>query len=236
MLFNKEAFKLLAMGDAYPYNEIKATRHGFFTSWLLLENRCQEPRSKHCTLRTSSLENDTVTLLIVTRQALPLPQDYCDVLDCMDWWGRRISQRWYEVVLEMMFLDLSSGQKVDRECLFKNCISFRMNEMVNEAINVDPAWLMLCWHNLFDNTYMYDTKDFFGCAVKSIQWIRFKIEHDQQLATLEMNNHLVEDDETETVHSRNTTIDVVPSTPQSVFSSCSCAVVSPDGIVSSQDN
>ena len=167
MMFNKEAFKLMATAtDSYPYNEIRTTRQGFLTSWLLVRIHQGEqprfrPRRRKQAIHTSSLDKDTVTHLIVSGQALPVPQDYCDVLDVLDWWGRRISQSWYESVVEMMYCDLYNGQKVDRGCLFKNCISFHMNDMADDAVGLDRSWIILCWHNFFDHTYMYDTKDFF---------------------------------------------------------------------------
>ena len=235
MMFNKEAFKLMAMGDdAYPFNEIRATRQGFIVSWLLLETH--QPRSlrfragSKVALHTSGLDKTTVTHLIVSGQGLPLPQDYCEVLDCTEWWGRGLSPQWYETVLEMMHLDLKQGQKVDRECLFKNCISFHVNEIINNtAHGISRAWITLCWHNFFDNTYMYDTKDFFACAVRSIQFTKEKIAHNHHLAMLENNNNYVEDDNDEDNYVPITR-SAVPSTPQS--SPLRFAIVSPDDTVS----
>ena len=37
-MFDNTTFKLMAMGNTYPYNEIRTTRQGFITTWLLVES------------------------------------------------------------------------------------------------------------------------------------------------------------------------------------------------------
>ena len=181
---DKDAFKLMAMGATYPYNEIRATRQGFIATWLILEatqpTTIRFKAGTKLALHTSCVDNSTSTHLIVTKQGMPLPQDYSDIMDCMDWWGRTISPRWHENVTEYMYYKLKSGDKLSREKLFKQCIEFHISDRLNSELTINQEsapWIEQQWSYFFDRTYEFDSKDFFDCAVRSIQFMRNRVSH-----------------------------------------------------------
>lgn len=132
-------------------------------------------------MQKSCFDNSTTANhLIATKKAFHLPPDYDEVMDIMDWWGRTISPKWHGTILEVFYFDLSDKKnKVNRESLFKQCISERVVEML-EVLTINAwvvPWIYQRWSYFFDETYNKETRDFFGCCVKSIRFVRDNIEH-----------------------------------------------------------
>ena len=105
MLISFKEF-MFTEGNKFPYNNLKVTRNGIHPRWLLTEGSY----SSGSLLRTrnfflipsSSLPKKTVQRLILDKAVLPLPDDFCDVVDCMETWGRSLSYRWEQEVLKLM--------------------------------------------------------------------------------------------------------------------------------------
>ena len=47
-------------------------------------------------------DNNTVTHLIITKQALPAPQDVVEVIELMECWGKSLDAKWYNRVLDYL--------------------------------------------------------------------------------------------------------------------------------------
>ena len=59
-------------------------------------------------LRTSTLPLETVQDIIINKNAIPLPELYCEIIETVEFWGRLKHPRWPERVLLLFhrFLDL----------------------------------------------------------------------------------------------------------------------------------
>jgi len=54
---------------------------------------------------TSALSLDTVNSIVVNGNAFPIPTDLNDAIDTMEWWGRRVSPMWEQMLLNLLMED-----------------------------------------------------------------------------------------------------------------------------------
>jgi len=83
---------LLQNGNNYPYNDCLATRNRIYSKWLLVESGSfgcfNADRTKRTVaLSATTFNAPTVQHLILTKQALPVPNIVSEVLDYMEIWG-----------------------------------------------------------------------------------------------------------------------------------------------------
>lgn len=219
-MFDKDTFKLMALSTTFPYCEIPSTRHGFRVKWLLFDvpkSTVLFKRSTKYAVPASSVgDMEAATDLIVKKQALPLPNDYADIMDVMEWWGRTVSPLWHQTVLDLMYYNLKNERNISRENLFYRCIAHRVEDMLNSlTINSDAApAIMEQWIAFFENIYKYETKDYFGCCVNSFRFVENKVEHAQQVSVLANVVDYSFTSEDDSVHSAGVP-DIIPPTPVS---------------------
>jgi hypothetical protein len=200
-MVNHVAFKLFAeqKGTEWPYKELHRTRSSFISRWLLFSSSkyhgvVYRPRG-YFVLPTSTMPLDVVQHLIVSECCVPLPKDFCDVIDCMEWWGRIVSSRWEQEVMHLIYQYIQKDGFYDRAPtryeLFYGCIQL----WVNMKLTMHYAGHMCIitdvtrvWAKHFDKIYPSDVNDFFTLAVKSMQFISNEIE-----AITNTNNYYVDD-------------------------------------------
>ena len=241
-MFDSTTFKLMATGTTYPYCDIPSTRNGFRVKWLLFEAKNRTvlfKRGSRYAVPASTLPMETATELIVKKKALPLPQDYADIMDVMDWWGRTVSPSWHATVLDLMHFHLNGkNEKRSREYIFYRCIDHRVSEMLDTlTINSEAApAIMQQWISFFETTYKYETRDFFLCCVNSFRFVENKINHAQQVSLLAIvTNYNYEMDDNSVGDGgnlRTSQPDIVPPTP---VSSTSNLDVTPFTVVSQEN-
>ena len=106
-LLDSNAFKLFLVenGRIYPYRDVRTTRRRMHVSWLMI--KCErigrmESDVKWRPVPAISFNNDTVTYLIVSKQALPVPASIAEVLDVMEGWGKSYDIVCYNCVVAYM--------------------------------------------------------------------------------------------------------------------------------------
>ena len=179
---NKALFKLMSSGGStFPYNELSCTRNGFRgVKWVLTEAKGGTGDSvlfRRCNiyaLLVTSFDMPTITQLIVERRALPLPREYGLIMDAMEHWGRAISSSWYRDVLVYLHDTLSRGVKIPTRELYWWCTYLRVQEMLGclDDAPASRAWLVNAWARFFHRTYLYESRDYFCCCVRSFRFIR----------------------------------------------------------------
>ncbi|CAB9531580.1 hypothetical protein SEMRO_3693_G350410.1 [Seminavis robusta] len=170
----KEAFKVFQAKNGYmfPFNSVKATRTSFHTRWVLMFNRGEKPLfcpSRHQLVPASTFLLEDLQHLIIEGQAIPLPPDYCEIADCMYYWGRTMDHRWYYDVVNFFSSILSPTPHpngINKKCLFRYILSLYVQT------RLDFNWFVVQqWHNYFDLLYV-QTDDFFFLATSSTSFVR----------------------------------------------------------------
>lgn len=178
-------------GMCYPYNEIRRTRQGFHTKWLILScsNHGVLFRKNHYfALHTGTLDFDKTQELIVSRKGLPLCPYCSEILDCMEFWGRTISPTWYSEVLQRMVsmmesADSSSNVQLSRFNIFRDIIELRVNDMLHPDLfynQADRDSYYVHWSLSFDEAYSHNIC-FFDICVDSFRVINRCLEHNSSM-------------------------------------------------------
>ena len=112
-------------GKVYPYRDVMKTRNRMHVSWLMIKGRytgyvgsvegvIMEPTTWK-PVPSSAFSNDTVTYLIITKQALPAPPVVGEVLEVMECWGKSYDLVWYNRVIGYLGYLLSNGFQLSNE-------------------------------------------------------------------------------------------------------------------------
>jgi hypothetical protein len=166
-------------GGLFPYAAVKHTRQGYYPKWLLLNSKCGSNDIRFrgnslFLLRTACVTGDVVQSLIISEVALPLPPDFDDVADCMEWWGRCISGQWYLEVLSLFkeYLTPNGFYHVlpTKERLFHDCIFQLIFKKIRDYYAVSPKTFELVhyWQAYYASAFK-QTVDFFDIACGSIR-------------------------------------------------------------------
>ena len=133
----------------------------------------------------STMDADVVQYLIVERQAMPLPPDFCNILDSMFHWGRAVHSRWYHkcLVLCAFYLrmeDLDRAVVTTRQ-LSMDVIQIRVLQMLEDHFVSNPAAKsegFNRWLEQFNDgiTSTFKPEDFFGMATASISYTNYVID------------------------------------------------------------
>ena len=85
--------------DTFPYNDVRVTRNGIHSKWLLLERNAplgiRFYTGSLFAVLAQTIDAEIVKQLIISRRALPMPDDFSLLLDRMYFWGRSVSFHWY---------------------------------------------------------------------------------------------------------------------------------------------
>ena len=173
--------------DAFPYCDVRKTRGSFHTKWILMSCRNNgilfRPTGVFL-LRTGCLPLHVIQDIIVTKAGLPLPPDYSDVADCMEWWGASIRDQWRQKVLEFFYSSLSQKNPpgLSRSEVFGACIFQWVDCSVRD--DLEP-WVQntikLEW-KCYYSSRCHIGQDFFFLAVDSMHFVKSRI--DQYTANL----------------------------------------------------
>ena len=128
-------------------------------------------------LHTSALPREVTKLLIVRKDALPVPPEMEKVIDCVCLWGSTVDRWWYHQVMKHLHHMLKTGIWIPEHILFWNCINYRVRNMLrfNWAPAADIQKTHDDWCIWFDMTCTLIEGDYFYLAVTSFQWIRARI-------------------------------------------------------------
>jgi hypothetical protein len=183
--YNKAIFDTFVKdnGDAFPYSDAKRTRSSFLTKWLLLKSKCASNvlfrPSNVYVMRSSCFTNRHLQDTIVSGNGIPLPPDFCDVIDCMEYWGRMICPRWEQDVLSLMWDVLRPrglvGVEIKRSDLFYDCIMLLLERKLGAYPFINKVAVLQEWQNFFYEVLMLTTSDYFKCATESIWFVEARI-------------------------------------------------------------
>lgn len=127
---------------------------------------------------------EQVQSLIISKAAVPLPPDYCDVIDCMEWWGRNVNCNWEQRTLASFkeWLDPSNGY--DKSPERKELFFYVIIELVKIKLDYQYNWsefkgqVMEQWMDEYKEWYK-ETNEFFTLSVRTIHYINDKMETNQ---------------------------------------------------------
>jgi hypothetical protein len=181
MYCSKAQFKAFvkANGERFPFNDIKRTRTSFITRWILVRSHgASEVRYRPSNVfgvRTSCFTNAHLQSTIVSGNGIPVPPDFCDVLDCMEFWGRAVCARWEQDVISMFWdylrprgLDITIG----RGDLFYDCIMLLMERKLNNYVfyHIEKVQILQQWQAFYGQRFV-TTKNYFELATESIWFV-----------------------------------------------------------------
>jgi len=182
-------------GGNYPYCDVLLTRTSFHTRWLFMYGTNHGivhagPLPSWKAVPTSVFDKGTVQQLIVSGQALPAPREMCDILDCVDYWGRALDPEWYFKMVELMASWCSDGFAPNTELLLGQCIQMRVRRMLDQysgmpwldgthGSELEVKWLAFFLEEFHDRGHS-NSKDFYQLCVVSIHFVEAMITEEQQ--------------------------------------------------------
>ena len=180
LTINKAEYKhfLCENGSLYPYRDVLKTRNRVHVSWLLMERKkhtgylgrvngiAMEATTWRC-IPSNAFENDTVTYLIMTKQALPVPQDIGAIIEVMECWGKALDSEWYNRVVDYLGYLCWNGFELPREELVHHTIEFRVHLIARRRPGVPYTIVMDRFDAFFRTSYKYTTKRIFALCTSS---------------------------------------------------------------------
>ena len=147
--------KMSCLKGKFPYNELLQTRHGgYHCKWLLVKvkNHGVLFHSRgFFLLLTGAIPNEILQNMITSKTAFPLPQEYSEMADCLEWWGRAIDGHWEQDVLGLMYLCLEEGMPVQKSKLFEFSIGILVDMKIQQRSPCDiPFGLKDDWIEYFE--------------------------------------------------------------------------------------
>lgn len=166
--------------DTFPYNQVRVTRNSIHSKWLLMG--CKHPGIMFYTGRlfatlSETMDKATVDCLIVSRKAVPLPDDFCTVMDSMYFWGRCISFQWYRKTLELLNYFLRQGDcefqrgTNMKTYLYREVIGIRVQQRIQMSFAGGNTALYEAWRKHYKERINSGETEFFGLAVSSFQFL-----------------------------------------------------------------
>jgi hypothetical protein len=127
----------------------------------------------------NTLSDRDLVEVIISGRAKPLPPLLSQVMDDMFWWGKQMSQRWYDIVVELLSEALDIHVAIERTELVSMFISSLVMAEIHEHFAVDSVaehLLLLEWMKWFIRTYKKgDCTQFKIMAMKSLEVIEHAI-------------------------------------------------------------
>ena len=192
-------------GRIYPYRDCLKTRRRMHVKWLLMEKR--QPTvggedTKWTILHSNTFDNDTVTHLIVSMQALPVPPTVSEVLDGIQSWGKSLDPEWCNCATDYMGYLCWNGFELQSEDIFFHLIKMRIDLMLQRhASDLPFASIMEDWECYYKWSFHYKGRVFADLCLSSFEYVKSILEELDNLIRL-MNTPVV-----------------VPVTPPSIVSS-----------------
>ena len=159
-------------GHLYPYNSIRITRTSFHCNWLLCKGRGKTSlfrQNQYYILNASAVSLDTMKMMILSSDATPVPVAYNDIMDTVEWWGRRVSGNWQQFVLKSLMEMKQPIKKKSLHLIF-------LQALVRDKITMRYINEEIITETLIEYNQWYDQKwrpasHFFDIAIKTIEWI-----------------------------------------------------------------
>ena len=187
---------LLENGSRHPYNDILITRNRMHVQWLMLFTSPRPPNGlidRHpIVVPTTTFDADTVQHLLLTKQALPVPNVVSKVIDCMEDWGKEYDLEWYNEVVNLIAYLLSNQTVLTQEELFYDLLEFKINALIYEYIglneHVTATRIFDLWKDKFHYDFCYNgVRDFKQAAVASFATVMIQVNAYLQVQTLLQN-------------------------------------------------
>ena len=190
VVVSPDALKLFLRehGRVYPYRDVMKTRKRVHVNWLMAERKqhtghigrvgaIQMEATTWRILPTNAFHNDTVTHLVVTQQALPVPAHIGEVIEVMESFGRSFDVEWYNRVIDYMGYLLSNGFELSREDIIHHSIELRVDLMVRRHRGDLPFNIVMDdFDGHFKRTYHYgSTKRFMPLCMLMIDYVDARI-------------------------------------------------------------
>ena len=185
MNVDTESFKLFynRVKDQFPYNQLRVTRNRFHVKWLLMTCDTDPGILFHhgrlYPLLCKSMKSQVVQHLIITEQAMPLPQSFSLLMDSMYYWGRSLSGTWFNKTLELINfyllnseLDAATPAATDLYC---DVIQMRVVQMLHTHFRNGHSGIAEAWLQHYNEQVLRGNNQFFSLAVSSIQFTKYKI-------------------------------------------------------------
>ena len=169
---------LLSVSSAYPFNELKATRHGFICKYVILKEE-----NLSC-WRADSFDGPILEEMIMKGRCKPLPPDMTSIMDFMlgnkGAIGKRLPQ-WYNAVLATLYAMLELPEPCGRKEIFTECIYYLVEELISKRYNLysssEGEMLMDAWLGYFNHWYDYDNSiSFLASSLTSEEFVEDCIE------------------------------------------------------------
>lgn len=171
--------------DKFPYNELRVTRSSIHSKWLLMKSKSRTgimfDTGRLFVTLSQTMEEETVLHLICSHQALPMPDDFSAVLDCMHVWGRSVCFRWYKITLQLFNFYLRyGGVEREREILrptdlYRAVISLRVDQLLNTSFAGGNLPLYNEWKEYYNKLVNNGETDFFVLACSSFKFLNNKL-------------------------------------------------------------
>ena len=111
---------------------------------------------------SSLFDKDTMTDLIISRQALPVTPVMSAILSVMECWGRKKCTAWYHRVVDFLAFLCREKQRMSDSFIMYQCIEFRLNSLATECFGRDLG--ILEYNTLLDGFRLSFEMDFFGAV------------------------------------------------------------------------
>ena len=112
--------------------------------------------------------------IIQSQTGYPLPQNFSEMADSLEWWGRVVDCHWQQNVLGLMYLCLKEVTFVGRKKLFDFSIGMLVDMKIEERSPCDiPLLLKEDWLDYFNTSL--NNASFFTCTMRTIQYIDKRI-------------------------------------------------------------
>ena len=72
---------------------------------------------------SSCMRKDHVQELIFSKEAVPLPLDYDDIMDVMEWWGRSVSGTWQQSAMKLLFDSITTNHSMSwKDAIYESLV------------------------------------------------------------------------------------------------------------------
>ena len=165
--------------NKFPYNDVKVTRNRYHAKWLLVS--CKTDPSIlffHCKcfpLLCSTVNPEIVQHMILSKEGIPLPDDFSHLLDCMYYWGRGISAPWYKKTLELINFYLNNSglnrSNFTATHLYFDVIEMRVLQLINSHFTHGHSAIHDQWRLRYTELVNSGNTDFFSLTVRSFRYV-----------------------------------------------------------------
>jgi hypothetical protein len=141
--------------DGFLYTGVLKTCHsGYHSKWILLKAtnygilfRCRG----FFLLPTKAIPHEIVQKIIHSGSAFPLPKDFSEMADSLEWWRRAVDCDWEQNILGLMYTCCKEQTPMDRKNMFKFSIGMLVDRKMEQHSQSDvPLFLKEDWLEYFD--------------------------------------------------------------------------------------